>query len=941
MNYFDLREFQENTLIKVDLCIVGSGPVGLSIAKEFVGTDINVLVVEGGGFETEDETQKLNEIENIGDPRIIDQKRVRRRVLGGSSHVWTGRCAPFDEFDFQHRDWIEYSGWPIHLEELAPYFEKASEYLGLGPHCYDERLWEQFKVKTPLPALDEHLLEPIFWQFSKSPRNPKISVDFGQDMKFPQAANINMLLHANVTHINTNDEGNQFQSIEVSTLEHKKAIIEAKALVLGCGGIENARLLLASNRQVPEGLGNQHDLVGRFLMDHTLCALGRFDPQESNPVRSRFGHYWLDNEDGRHVYLHGVSLSQKVQEEEKLLRCHAFIEEADYPDTDPWTLMRDLKSILKSRQFGAKLFLTIVKILARLGEITRGLNRRLLKHRPQLSGAKTVEIHCMLEQRPDPNSRLRLSPDKVDALGMPLSEIDWKISDLERQTVLKMGDVIAQEFSRLNLPLPQIAPWLKEDKNWRERFTEKSHPTGTTRLSSDPREGVVDTNLQLHGVSGIYIAGSSVFPTAGAANPTLMIVALSLRLANWLKTSQFKPQLERTSNPSLFSTMKASYAKPAIASRSSTLIKIGIVGAGKRISEMHLPILEHLAGHYEIVGFTTQSEQRAKEFSSKTGLSAFSSPVELVRQQRPDFLISAVASHANEAILKDLLELGIPILAETPLAWSVVRGKKIVGRAIASQTNLAVAEQFPYLPIEQFKQKLFDTGVFGEIYGAYNDFSTYRYHGIARLRRYFQGNPIKASSKDYWFGQDPHSKLQPQWANIQWRMGTVTFDTGAVFVHHYSDYYTLSDLCHPQSIRIYGKSGTMVDDDIRFFNQQSGNVETVKAVRRENEAGNLASIEADLPGVGSIVWQNPYAAYPFTDQQIAVATLIDGMAKSVEAGTPPLYTAEAFLTDISIMEAFRYSAQRNGAEIQLPLNEKAQKAQLLVSPHYWRKKLLQ
>ncbi len=942
MNFFDLREFEDNTLIEADLCIVGSGPVGLSIAKEFAGTNVDVLVLESGGLKTEEETQKLYDIESIGDPRVINQENLRRRIFGGSSHIWTGRCAPFNELDFEYRDWIQHSGWPISRKELDPYLERAGEYLGLDSCCYDEYneiLWRQFKVHQPEPPLDHRFLEPVFWQFSNSPRNPQTSIDFGRDLTFPKAPNINVLLHANVTHINTNAEATQFKSVEVSTLEGKKGLIQAKLLVLGCGGIENARLLLTSNRLMSHGLGNQNDLVGRFLMDHTLYVLGHFDPDDSDRVRDRFGHYWLDNEKGRHVYLHGVSLSQEIQRSEHLLRCHAFIEEYDIPDDNAWASIKRLKSTLKSRKINRNSLHDVKAALSNFGEVSGGIRRRVMKHRPQLTQARRIELHCMLEQLPDPNSRIRLSRDRTDSLGIPISEIDWKISDLERQTALRMGQLICQEFPKLNLPTPQISSWLKDEDNWRNYFTEKAHPTGSTRLSSNPNAGVVDTNLQVHGIEGIFVAGSSVFPTSGATNPTLMIVALSIRLADLLKATYFKQHSQQTTGSKLFPELKDSYIKSTSTSISCTPIKIGLVGAGQRISEVYLPILKHLSDYYEVVGFTTQSEHRAREFASKTGISAFSSPAELVQTENPAFLISSVASPFNEATLMDLLNLQVPILTETPLAWSVSGGGKILKKAATNQTKIGVSEQFPFLPLEQFKRQLIEVGIFGHIYAAYNDFASYKYHGIAQLRRYFKGKPICARSMDYGFGIDPNLQSQPQWSNIQWHVGAVTFDDGSVFFHHYSDYYAVSDLCFPQNVRLYGKSGTMVDYDIRFFNQQSDRVEVAKAIRKENESGNLVSIEATLPDIGTITWDNPYAAHPFTDEQIAVATILKGMATSVSTDTSPLYTAEEFLTDISIMQAFRYSDQRNGVEIALPFNEIAQKALLLTSTHYWQRKL--
>ncbi|MBW4524032.1 MAG: GMC family oxidoreductase [Phormidium tanganyikae FI6-MK23] len=533
MKFNDLRTLENHQVIETDLCIVGSGPAGLSIAKEFAGTNIQVLVVESGGKAEDPDTQSLYEIENVGVPRQLDQDVIRYRILGGTSHIWTGRCAPFDDLDFQQRSWVPHSGWSIARRSLDSYLERAGENLGIGPHCYDERLWEQFKVSRPASSLNETVLKPVFWQFSKHYTNPYEPARFGQGFMPDDVPNINVLMNANVTHLSTNAAGTRLESIEVTSLNGKQATVKAKAIVLCCGGIENARLMLASNRIVPYGVGNQNDLVGRFLMDHPGCVLGSFDPISAKKVRDRFGHYWLDNTKGRHVYLHGIALSHKLQEKEQLLNCAAYLETVTAED-DPWGAIQGLKASLKNGKITPQAYRSAIALLTQPHAVGYGLYRRYLKNRPTINKAERVELFCHVEQRPDPDSRVTLS-DKFDRLGMPLSRLNWKISEQERQSVRRLAHLICDEFDRLDLPKPVLSDWLEQKEGWEPNFSDRAHPTGTTRMSNDPKQGVVDANSQVHGVDGLFVAGSSVFPTAGYANPTLMIVALSLRLADWLK----------------------------------------------------------------------------------------------------------------------------------------------------------------------------------------------------------------------------------------------------------------------------------------------------------------------------------------------------------------------------------------------------------------------
>jgi choline dehydrogenase-like flavoprotein len=933
MRFFDLRELDENSVIETDICIIGTGPTGLAIARELAGTHIDVLVLESGGLEYEEDSQSLYEIQNVGRPRCIDQTDVRRRVFGGSSTIWTGRCAPFDDIDFEKRPWVDYSGWPLTRSELDPYLERAGTYLGLGPHCYDDRLWSQFGyADQPKPLLDPQFLEPIFWQFSKGRRDPKTSTDVGRDLTFPNSPNLSVLLHANATHIHTNPDGTCFDSVEISTLENRRSRVRAKALVLGCGGIENARLLLASNGLMPQGVGNQHDLVGRFLMDHPLCILGHFNAKDATKVRDRFGFYWLRNQEGCHNYTHGVTLSQDIQRREQLLRCNAYIEEFDIAADDPWDALYRVASGVKSKRINPQLLQDSRTVLSNSGEIVKGLYRRKVKNRYQLRRAERIEIHCLLEQMPDPESRVTLSPDRRDRLGLPISNINWKISDLERRSASRMGELICQEFQRLKLPTPTLYSPDQTEQGSIFQYMDKAHPTGTTRLSLNPKEGVVDQNLQVHGVQGLFVAGSSVFPTSGAANPTLMIVAVAIRLADRLKalydkpiSGSSRPSTPATSTPLKVFSMVHDRQSESDLGHKSAPIKVGIVGSGQRISEVYLPILSQLPGAYEIVGFTTPSPQSSRRFESKTGIQSFENAAELVQHQQPSFLIAAVPSQVNDKVLMELLDLKVPIFTETPLAWSTTSGKNIIQKASANGVIMGVAEQFPYFPLEQFKQQLIDLGLFGDIYAAYNDFCSYSYHGMAQLRRYLKGNPREARSMDYQFGRDPHKDLAEKWADIQWQVGSVAFDSNAMLFYNYSDYHMESKLCLPQETRLYGKSGTMTGSNIQFFDQKSGQIETSVAVRNYDDQNRLISISATLPGIGLVAWENPYIDHSFTDEQIAVATLLEGMSNAVLTGCPPLYTATEFLDNVAIMQAFRFSSQRNGASIPLPFNEKRHK----------------
>jgi choline dehydrogenase-like flavoprotein/predicted dehydrogenase len=918
MRVFDLRYFGDLSPLESDLCIVGTGPAGLSIAGEFANAGVRVLLVESGGFEDETDTQALYEVESSGDPRTINQELIRRRILGGSSHVWSGRCAPFDPLDFEKRSWVPYSGWPVTGPEINPFLRRAAAYLGLGQYEYDESLWEKFKAPPPHPSLNAASFRPMFWQFSRSSFNVKQPAHFGRDRMSSDAPNVQVLLHANLTHINTSSDGSRFESAEVSTLDGKRILVNSKALVLCCGGVENARLLLASNRVLPHGVGNQNDLVGRFLMDHIDCPIGMYDSIAASETRSRFGHYWIDDEDGRHVYEHGLALSKRTQQEAQLLNCHGFILGLDPVSNDPWVALRRLTSARRPSNDMLSDSRTVLKGAAEIGQ---GLHRRYFKHRPQLEAQLRTELHIIFEQAPNPESRVTLSKEKRDALGMPISSLHWKITDLERRTAAQSSRLIFQELEQLGLPIPSPMVRPDEQSDWISHCAEKAHPTGTTRMSDNAQEGVVDRHCQVHGVKGLFVAGSSVFPTAGAANPTLMIVAMALRLADRLKTTYFKSseQAHDLTPPTLHDRFKAALQNvPPPGER----LKVGLIGAGKRIYELYLPTLQQLSQHYEVVGVTSRSLESSQRLESKTGIRSFRDAQHLVEQKRPGLLVVAISDTGNEAAIAQLLDLGVPILSETPLAWSAAGVRGLIGKAAANKVMLGVAEQFPFLPLEQFRRQLIDLGVFGSIYAAFNDFHSYSYHGIAQLRRYLGGVPTSVRNVEYAQGSD-----------IRWQSGSVTFSDGATLLHHWA----LSGASFQPGVRFQGTRGAMVNHQITTMNDDE--ISTSTAVREVGHPGNLKSISTVLPKVGRVTWSNPFSECNFSDEQIAVATVLQAMAKGIAEATRPIYSAEDFLADIEIVQALRYSAEAGGRTILLPLKEAAEKARRLASPGFWKRKI--
>ena len=523
----DIREFPAGNEFQADICIVGSGPAGLTLATELANTRMSVLVLESGGADGEHPfAAALNEIESIGAPRVMEQTKVRNRVLGGSSHTWSGRCAPFDAIDYETRPWLPCSGWPIGPGDVEPFLPRAAEYLGMLPLDGSRELLGELDLKPRLAGGDFPDLRSVFWQFSRHARD---CVRFGPRFVQLDAPNIQVFVHATVTHIHTSENGARVESLEVAGPGGKRRTVKSRCFVLCGGGIENARMLLASNRRNPRGVGNARDQVGRFLMDHPRATIGTFAPEAVPALQPEFLPLRLPS--GARIQ-QGFSLSFEAQRQEQLLNCAAWLT-LHIADDDVW------QALGRMRRDRGRVRLSRAAVVARSGpQAVLGAWRKL-RGRPLPRRSKHLDLDVMVEQTPDPDSRIRLS-SRRDALGVPLSEIDWRVGEAERRTVLRLGHAVHAALEQADLPTPELAGWMRDRQPADAAFHDPAHPIGTTRMAACPCHGVVDMHQQVFGIENLYIAGSSVFPTGSHANPTLMIVALSLRLAERLKTVHFK-----------------------------------------------------------------------------------------------------------------------------------------------------------------------------------------------------------------------------------------------------------------------------------------------------------------------------------------------------------------------------------------------------------------
>jgi choline dehydrogenase-like flavoprotein len=546
--FIDTRQLDEDQLIQTEICVIGGGAAGITLAMELENRGIDVCLLESGGLEPDEDSLDLYRGENAGLPYGFADG-CRSRFLGGSSNCWGGWCRPLDDWDFTRREWVPCSGWPFGRSELVPYYERAHQILKLGPRNFEPEFWETAIGRNDvrrIPLASTRIVDTVS-QFSPPVR---FGLDYGAALK--TAKHVNTYLHANVVDIETDPEAQTVTRIQVKTLSGRTVWVRARMCVLAAGGIENARLLLASNRAQPSGLGNGNDLVGRYFMDHPRLMFGsvRFaEGWERNKLYDSKYHY-----QNTAVSAHGTciasqfALTPEVQKEEGLLNSRVwFVSLFPGEGTESvQALIRCYLRLSRADEMAHKLSRDILAILSDPYNAARFAIARMFQPRSLI---KDVKLQAIVEPAPDPESRITLS-NLRDRLGMPRVRVSWRLGSLVSRTFNRTFEIFSEELRQRGIAVvKQDAPLDGED--WPVHLEGTWHHMGTTRMHDSPKEGVVDRNCRVHGMTNLYVAGSSVFPTAGANFPTLTLVALACRLAERLETELKQPASVATQTQAL------------------------------------------------------------------------------------------------------------------------------------------------------------------------------------------------------------------------------------------------------------------------------------------------------------------------------------------------------------------------------------------------------
>ena len=526
--------------ISCDICIVGAGPAGITLALELAKTGKTIVLLEAGGLKSAGKSMELYRGEVADPARHLPLDADRYRQLGGTSALWGGRCIPFNTIDFETRDYVPHSGWPLSKEDLDPWYREAHAYCECGDYLYqaDEALPEGpaemipgFRGRAVTSNTIERWSPPT--HFGKAYRKA-----------LQDAPNIRVLLHAVCLNINLSDDGSKVSSLTAGRFGRERFTIQAGVTVLSGGGLEVTRLLLASNQVHKAGLGNQSDWLGRGYMCHISGSIARV--RFADHVTPIYG-YEIDRES---VYCRRrLCISEQAQREHRLLNAYLLLDRPLLSNPEHGSGLFSLTFIAKAilqhdrtrAPFKGKYALYwrhIINILRGSPEVLSVLPRwcrnRFVQGRripSLLQKSKNNEYHLFYhtEQIPDRDSRITLS-GKVDTFGVPRLLVDYRIAEKDVESICLTHRLIDTELRDSG-----CGKLVYDSDNPAETIRGHQamlgHHIGTTRMAARAADGVVDENCKVHGIENLFVASSSIFPTSGQANPTLTIVALAIRLA--------------------------------------------------------------------------------------------------------------------------------------------------------------------------------------------------------------------------------------------------------------------------------------------------------------------------------------------------------------------------------------------------------------------------
>lgn len=493
----DILDLDDQQRLQSQVVVVGSGIAGAEVATHLARHGREVVLLESGRDRFEPSIQALNDVVFLGKrhrerdpdayyhrylpPELRGVSRVRQ--FGGTSNVWTGKWKYLQPSDFEGRSWVPNSGWPIDFDDLLEHYRSAAKDYGFGD-LEAEAMRSEITALRAQVAAGGLKMSSFYWEQTPT----RTAKRFGDEMR--RSENLRVLLGATVTELKLDASCQRVTAIACRSLEGRELIVEGDTVVLATGAFESARILLASDRQLPGGIGNAHDLVGRFYTDHPKHHTGILHPGSLTRQYAQELQYAP-----KPRFCICFALDDETQ------RKHELLEHVVYLKPIYEKLSDRLLRLLQGRP------------------VCRDGNGRVAAYR----------VKFVTEQVPHVDSRVTLGTER-DTLDQRKLQVNWCFTEHDRRSMAKTLELLTQRFADVGLGTFDFGdrpPTL-------ENMTDAAHQMGTTRMAHRPEEGVVDPDCRVFGTENLYIASSAVFPTGPSYSPTFTILALARRLGQHL-----------------------------------------------------------------------------------------------------------------------------------------------------------------------------------------------------------------------------------------------------------------------------------------------------------------------------------------------------------------------------------------------------------------------
>lgn len=518
-SYYGARRYSAETLI------IGAGPAGITLACELSENGRNILLVDMGGEKFSASTQSEYITEQDG-TLFPDTQRSRLAQLGGTSNHWANNTSPFSEIDFEEREWLSLPGWPIKYQDIKPYYKVAETYCGTdGMGFENDSLLQNETLKKTYSD------NPILHIGVAKAAIPPTRFQEKHKEKL-QSGNIKILTQTKLVSLEYSKDARVVTGATFIS-EGKVLFIEAERVVLAMGGIENARHLLIANQKHQNEIGNKGGMVGRCLMEHpTLIGANLFSINEHllTPLGMQFSENYQSYKRGF------FQLKESALREHNISNVRLPLEKSTSLElSEGIASFHSLLDTLRGKSSLAKapnhIMRTLIDWDLVLQATLNKLNQpQVISRADQISG---YQVNLMMEQGPEKDNLIELS-NKKDRDGLPMAKIAWKVSQHDKDRLWRAVQIFSNGISLSNIGRVRSLKHY-EERAFGDQLGFAHHHLGTTRMASDEKYGVVDSNLKVFNTENLYVAGSSVFSTGSHIPPTLTVVALSIRLAEHLK----------------------------------------------------------------------------------------------------------------------------------------------------------------------------------------------------------------------------------------------------------------------------------------------------------------------------------------------------------------------------------------------------------------------